>query len=234
MDYVQMKVQLVAQTGITPGAHIMDGLLGYDGSSAETNPNAANTLIEFAGRLCYQSWHKPNPETAKNSDYIANLLRQQHYSVLEHASATLYVLDASRSFLAEITRHRHLSFSVVSQRYVEPDSMAYVMPPALEGDDEAEGLLSTAYEEALEIYHHIFTRLSNKGFTTKKAREAARAVMPNMTPVDMVITGNMRSWRDVLAKRSSPTADAEIRAFSKQALIELRKVSPECFSDFPA
>src|ERR1041384_519956 len=47
-------------------------------------PRQIDELSEFAGRNCYQSWERPNPATASTGGYIENILRQQHYSVLEH------------------------------------------------------------------------------------------------------------------------------------------------------
>src|SRR5690606_4189981 len=92
-----------------------------------TGPDA---LAEFAGRACYQSFHKPNPKTAANHDYLRNILDQGHYSVLEHASATFYVTGVSRAFTHELVRHRHLSFSELSQRFVNVEDVELVEPPA--------------------------------------------------------------------------------------------------------
>ncbi len=69
---------------------------------------------------CYESWHRPRPETYHDRDYIGRtIFEQQHGSILEHATATLYFTGVSRSFLTELTRHRMLSFSVRSQRFVD-------------------------------------------------------------------------------------------------------------------
>src|SRR5690606_41853392 len=65
--------------------------------------------------------------TRRSSDLILN---QGHFSVLEHSSVTFLVRDVSRALLTELTRHRHLSFSVVSQRYVNYADTKPVVPPA--------------------------------------------------------------------------------------------------------
>src|SRR5690606_39417836 len=68
--------------------------------------------------ICYRSFNRPNPKTATNEGYLNHILEVGHESVLEHSSATFYI-EASRSVLTELERHRHLSFSVVSQRSEE-------------------------------------------------------------------------------------------------------------------
>ncbi|WP_426717070.1 FAD-dependent thymidylate synthase, partial [Corynebacterium auriscanis] len=74
-------------------------------------------MTVYAGRSCYGSWSRPNEATRKDHDYLSRTLFDQgHFSILEHASATFYLTGVSRALLSEFTRHRHLSFSVRSQR----------------------------------------------------------------------------------------------------------------------
>src|SRR5678809_1358941 len=87
----------------------------YVWQSDVTDPDE---LAEAAGRLCYLSWERPNPDTATNEGYLTNIIAQRHFSVLEHASASFYIDGFTRNFTHELIRHRHLSFSEVSQRYV--------------------------------------------------------------------------------------------------------------------
>lgn len=229
-----MRVDLLATTAIN-GPVLLEAY-GYRVSGAEYNhdvPTDADALAEASGRLCYKSFHRPNPGTAANVDYLANILAQGHYSVLEHASASFLVRDVSRALLAELTRHRHLSFSVVSQRYVNYEETEPVVPPALRGT-KAEGQIQAAYAEALTDYAILVEWLvAMKGLKRKAAREAARCVLPNAAPVDMVVSGNLRAWRDVLGKRWHVAADAEIREFAGLVLKELRSVAPASVQDVP-
>ncbi|WNM69920.1 ThyX-like thymidylate synthase [Rhodococcus phage GuyFagieri] len=86
---------------------------------------------EFGGRACYQSWDRPGKKTRTNQGYLANILRQKHESVLEHASVSFYVTGVSRALTHELVRHRHLSYSQLSQRYVPSDNIRFVVPPAM-------------------------------------------------------------------------------------------------------
>lgn len=209
-------------------------------------------LAEVAGRACYESWGRPNPDTATNEGYLRNILAQNHESVLEHSSVTFYVEGISRSLLAELTRHRHLSFSVLSQRYVRMDADRYVLPPLFDeyGDTvlytspfpEEWGLgkdwtivdeIQDAILAAFESYERIADKLIEKGIPRKQALEAARAVLPQATESPLVVTGNLRAWRDVLGKRHHVAADAEIQQFAAEVLKHLRDLAPNSVQDIP-
>lgn len=222
-----MKVDLIAHTALE--LHRMDEIA--PAVSADWISSDADLLAELAGRACYQSFDKPNPKTAANHDYLANILRQGHFSVLEHASATFYVTGISRALTHELIRHRHLSYSELSQRFVNIEDAEVVYPPALQEGDNWE--LDTAIGAARIAYRETVKQLEDKGLTRKQAREAARAVMPNATETRIVVTGNMRAWRDVLHKRYSVHADAEIREFAAEVLRQLREIAPGQFQDFP-
>lgn len=225
-----MKVEILAHTHVN--AEVLWDAYAYDALS-EDEPNGADALGEAAGRICYKSFDRPNAATASNASYLANILAQGHYSVLEHSSVTFLVRGVSRALLTELTRHRHLSFSVVSQRYVDYSHSEPVIPPAAVGTP-AETSIRIAYGRALDTYERIAEELQARGLKRKQAREAARSVLPNAAPVDMVVTGNLRAWRDVLAKRWHVAADAEIREFAGLVLAQLRNVAPNSMQDVPA
>jgi thymidylate synthase (FAD) len=215
----------------------------------ELDPDATDmdTLVEFAGRACYQSFHKPSEKTRTNGGYMANIINQGHFSVMEHASFTVYVTGVSRALTHELVRHRHLSFSQLSQRFVNEEDTEFVVPPALRdalqdhpydlGDGVAGDELGDVFEQvkytALAAYEEIVKHLQEcKGLTRKQAREAARAVLPNMTETRIVVTGNLRAWRDVITRRIDPAADAEIQEFARRVLAIAKEVAPACFQDF--
>lgn len=190
-------------------------------------------LAEFAGRNCYEAWERKNPETATNKGYLGNIIAQGHFSVLEHSSATFYVRGVSRSLLAELSRHRHLSLSVVSQRYVDHGCWSTrnePVVPQLFDDDLAADLLDH-YERSQVEYDTVVSKLIAKGASRKEARGAARAFLPEATETAIVMTGNMRTWREILMKRNSPAADVEIRELAKELLTQLKELAPNTFQD---
>src|SRR5690606_24654770 len=154
----------------------------YEAHPIRAGVYEADELAEVAGRLCYQSWDRPNPKTATNTGYLANIIAHGHEAVLEHATATFYGEGVSRALLAELTRHRHLSFSVVSQRYVDAAQLDMVRPPIMdELDTETRSrvgdILETQYQSAQHAYKEIVEILTAAGYKRKQAREAARAVL---------------------------------------------------------
>lgn len=237
-----ISATLVAHTTINRFALAELGYHPHDagdlfGTWSETD---ADELAEFAGRNCYLSFHRPNPATAGNADYLAHIHENGHESVEEHASATFYI-HASRSVLAELSRHRHLSFSVVSQRYVDSVKQTSLLhiPPAiseLEDDEAYNEIMSAFHRASREIqsaYETAVTVLTEQGKPRKQAREAARAVLPQAIDSPMVVTGNMRAWKHVIRMRHHQAADAEIRELARQILEQLRGIAPNTFQDIP-
>jgi thymidylate synthase (FAD) len=221
-----LQVHLIAQTLFDAGR--FQNATGFESYFWS---NDADQVAEAAGRLCYKAFERKNPKTATNQGYLTNIIEHQHYSVLEHASATFLIQGVSRSLLAELTRHRHLSFSVESQRYVDQTGEEAVVPPALRGTD-MEGDLQAFHNQALDLYVQVRNELTEWGLPRKQAREAARAFLLNSQPVDLVVTGNMRAWRDVLTKRYHMAADAEIRELAAELLKQLTVIAPNSFQDF--
>ncbi|MDG4823673.1 FAD-dependent thymidylate synthase [Asanoa sp. WMMD1127] len=204
-----------------------------------TDADGGQALAEFAGRACYQSWKKPNPATATNAGYLAHILEVGHLSVLEHGSVTFYLSGVSRSFTHELIRHRHFSYSQLSQRYVPGRDAAMVEPEVIASDPdlhktfvEAAEASVRAYNELLEGLEHKFADEANGTLRRKQARQAARAVLPNAAETRIVVTGNYRAWRHFVALRATEAADVEIREVAVECLRQLQRVAPNVFADF--
>jgi thymidylate synthase (FAD) len=160
-------------------------------------------------------------------------------SVLEHASVSFYITGISRSCTHELIRHRHFSYSQLSQRYVPDNESQIVVPPGLQDDPELRQILSDAADASRATYAELLSRLeakfadqANAVLRRKQARQAARAVLPNATETRIVVTGNYRAWRHFVAVRASEHADVEIRRLAIACLRELVDVAPAVFSDF--
>ena len=222
MNIVEPKVSLLASTAINPESISEIMQLQPESSDAES-------LTVFAGRNCYRSFGRPNEATYKDSDYLNRTLFQQgHMSILEHATATLYFTGVSRAFLTELTRHRHLSFSVESQRFINANDANIVMPPAVREHDMAarRDFIGRA-EECLADYRVTQARLDH--LPKKQRNEAARALLPNAVETRMVVTGNLRAWHEVIERRTQPDADAEMQQVMRLAKAALNPVSPVIF-----
>ena len=195
-------------------------------------------LSEFAGRLCYMS--QANPAKRPTREYIDNIKKQGHGSVLEHANYSLLLEGVSRSLTHELVRHRAgFAYSQLSQRYVDESNAAFVVPPAIIGDealekawrDQVVGAQKTyvsLVEQLMERYGWVADRVHRR----KMAREAARAVLPNATETKIVVTGNARAWRTMLELRTGEGAELEIRRLAVAVLRLLQREAPGFFADF--
>jgi thymidylate synthase (FAD) len=195
-------------------------------------------LSEFAGRLCYMS--QKNPANRPTREYLENIKKQGHGSVLEHANYSLLLEGVSRSLTHELVRHRAgFAYSQLSQRYVDESEAHFVMPPAIVGDAKLEAAWKEQMDAAQKSYVALVESLmeryawvGDKVHRRKMAREAARGVLPNSTETKIVVTGNARAWRTMLELRSSEGAELEIRRCAVEIIRILSGEAPGFFSDF--
>ncbi|SDY02367.1 thymidylate synthase (FAD) [Amycolatopsis xylanica] len=228
-ETVSPKVQLIAKTEFFEPEDV----------PWTTDADGGQALAEFAGRACYQSWKKPNPKTATNAGYIDHIIEVGHLSVLEHGSVSFYITGISRSLTHELIRHRHFSYSQLSQRYVPERDASFVEPDVIANDPVLHEKFLAAAQASQDAYTELLAGLEEKfadspsaTLRRKQARQAARAVLPNATETRIVVTGNYRAWRHFVAMRATEHADVEIRALAIECLRQLHKVAGNVFADF--
>ncbi|HTK48513.1 MAG TPA: FAD-dependent thymidylate synthase [Gemmatimonadaceae bacterium] len=228
--YYEPKISLLARPSFQAPEH-----LGVNWIGESTD---GERLAEFAGRLCYMS--QRNPASRSTREYLENIKKQGHGSVLEHATYSLLFEGVSRSLTHELVRHRAgFAYSQLSQRYVDESEASFVVPPAVAGDEELESAWRAQIESAQSTYVALVGQLMeryswvpDKVHRRKMAREAARAVLPNATETKIVVTANARAWRTMLELRSSEGAELEIRRLAVAVLRRLQEEAPGFFSDF--
>ncbi|WIM66818.1 FAD-dependent thymidylate synthase [Corynebacterium breve] len=227
----ELDVQLIAATEFTPPADV--------DWKADESATDAEALVEFAGRACYETFDKPNPHTEANESYLRHIMEVGHTALLEHASATMYVRGLSRAASHELVRHRHFSFSQLSQRFVHTDTNEVIVPPLIAEDEDLKRIFLRAVDESRFIYDEMLAGLEEKLadepnalLRKKQARQAARAILPNATESRIVVTGNYRTWRHFIAARATEHADVEIRGLAVACLKILQDKAPTLFDDF--
>ena len=206
-------------------------------------------LVAAAAKLCYSlssiETIREGLTEEKTSSFVQMLAEIGHESPIEHASFTFGIEGVSRSFLAQITRHRIASYSVQSQRYVAEDSFAYVVPPEIEAIPEAKEEFLAAMREDQAHYERLTALLKEKhreellreGKTEKEADRAAekraiedaRFVLPNACETKMVCTFNARSLLNFFSHRCCNRAQWEIRDVACQMLAFVREAAPHIF-----
>lgn len=173
---------------------------------ATENPMHA---ISTAAGMCYG-------KEEYSSKRVERCMRNGHTSVAEHVSATFCIVGISRSCLAQLTRHRMASFSVMSQRYCEVGGDDwYVVPPSVIDAGEEVGFCAEM-EKAAKAYR----RMLSKGVR----KEDARFLLPEATKTSLVMTMNMRSLQNFLSLRLDKSAQWEIRELAEkieQILMEM-------------
>lgn len=179
------------------------------------NPQSYEELtekIEIAGRVCYQSEPKGDPEK-----FIRMIIKRGHESVLEHGSLTFKV-RTNRAIANEIVRHRLASYSQESTRYVKYDDIEFIPGDRL-GGSYAEDMM-TRIEEAYNF-------LIGQEFKPEEARD----ILPNATATTLVMTMNFRELRHFLKLRLDKAAHPQIRELAGMILEILKEKYPVFVED---
>jgi thymidylate synthase (FAD) len=241
------SVHLIARPSIDVAAmrdylDAVGGLSWLDRRQAESvdEPNAAEMLIEFCGRVCYRSWE---PGLNKNvtrvrtdqHEYLGNLLSSLHGSVLEHANYTFAFRNVSRVFTHELVRHRAGSaFSQESLRYVRLTDIGFRVPPALEPiRDQVISLVEQLEEFQVSAAEALGLDDEGVPFSVKKeVTSALRRLAPIGLSTDIIWTANIRTLRHVIEMRTSPGAEEELRLVFGRVAEMMRVEAPSLFQDF--
>lgn len=177
-------------------------------------------LVEMAGRTCYMSFGG----TGRNHEaHVKHLIEVLHGSVLEHIQFNFEIWNISRSCSHEIVRHRAgFAYSQISQRYVDSSKVRFIVPPGIQAlakinPDIYHDWISHC-EKSLQLYEQLtielaelYKDLPDKTERRKKARQAARSVLPNSTETKIFTSANGRAIRHFIEMRANAAADLEIR-----------------------
>lgn len=196
----------------------------------------ATEIVAMAAKLCYSDASvdeiKKGVEEKSQAKFIKMLVDMGHMSVIEHTSFTFGIEGVSRSFLAQVTRHRLASYSVKSQRYVgavkeNNDTFNYVIPPQIQDlGQDAINEYAIQMETIQTWYNTWVDKLGGAGESTF---EDARFVLPNAAETKMIATMNARELHHFFSIRCCNRAQWEIRDVAWQMLKLVKEVAPELF-----
>jgi thymidylate synthase (FAD) len=238
------KVWLIASPSLHLDA-IEDYLESVDGGDWLTRvvagpSSSAEQLIEFGGRLCYRSW-KPglNANVKKvrteSDEYLENILRSKHGSVLEHASFSFVFQDVSRVFTHELVRHRAgVAVSQESLRYVRLTDLGFRIPDVLESQRKQIVTIIERLEE-FQVETADALGLDDEGVpfhVKKEVTSALRRLAPLGLSTSVLWTANIRTIRHVLDMRTAPGAEEEIRYVFNLVGETMLDECPLLFQDF--
>lgn len=241
-NLMSLQIHLISRSQFDLGA-VLEFLDEQDFTWRRTEKaTKIEQLVEIAGRICYLSFGA-SQSTRTNADYIKNLIRKEHESVLEHVSWTFLFTGVSRAFTHQFVRHRvGFAFSQLSQQYHDETDAGYVMPWYLEKVPEAAKAWERAIDAAKRAYKEIMELLKAEipagaiDFSEKEIlraiRSAARSVLPNANETKLVVTINARALRHFLKTRGSIPGDVEMRQVATKLLTLVQKEAPSIFYDF--
>lgn len=197
----------------------------------------AESLVEFAGRLCYLSFGA-RQSSRTNAEYVRNLIDQGHESVLEHATWSFVLRGVSRAFTHQLVRHRvGVAFSQLSQQYADQTDVPYVLPSRIAADPNSRDRWLRAVDDARALYERIQADLEATEELVgkegqRRSRTAARSVLPEAAETQLVFSANARALRHILEVRGQLEGDEEMRQFAAQLFAVLEDDAPSFVSDF--
>lgn len=206
---------------------------GYEGVTMKNNEPVVNLIskpdkmlktVYTACRTCYSADYPINiynstDDEEKMLKLIERVISSGHYSTIEHIQVSFAISNISRACTHQLVRHRHMSFSQKSQRYVkEKGQFDYIIPPTIEKNPE----LKEKFEKFMGEISAKYTEFVDAGIPA----EDARFVLPNAAASSMVVSMNLRELIHVANLRLCTRAQHEIRILVKKMCEELVKEEP--------
>ena len=189
--------------------------------------------IECIGRVCYKSEDKIDEGSAEK--FILGIIKSGHGSVIEHESITVRII-CDRGVSHEIVRHRIASYSQESTRYCNytkdkfSNQITYIDLASgfrYNLDDEIDSKKYEIWKEAIEKAEEYYFKMIEAGAKPQEAR----SVLPNSVKTELVMTMNIRSWRNFFSLRSSNRAHPQMREISNMILRQFIDQFPIFFED---
>lgn len=243
MHKVEPQVFLIGETRV-----VEEGLQAYLNHIGIPDwmsdaPTDAERITEVMGRLCYRSFEPGmNKNVTRirehNKEYIENILKVKHGSVIEHSTINFVFADVSRVFTHELVRHRTgTAISQESLRFVRLEDLGQWLPTIIREDEMAVEIFARTFEQLEQLQLELarqFT-LDDPGVPFAK-KKVITSAMRRVAPIGLATTigwsANPRTLRWVLEMRTHPSAEEEIRVvFGKVGGILISRY-PHLFGDF--
>ena len=172
----------------------------------------------YSAKLPYENYLNA-PDEDKMLSLIKRVIGSGHYSTIEHIQLTFAVQNVSRACTHQLVRHRHMSFSQKSQRYVkEKGEFDYIMPKSIENNPE----LAKKFEDFIQNTSNLYQEFIEAGILA----EDARSILPNAAASSLVASLNLRELIHLANLRLCTRAQAEIRSLVKAMTDEVIKKEP--------
>lgn len=178
-----------------------------------SKPEHALKTIYVACRTCYSAlypikiWEDATDEE-KMLNLVKKVLASGHHSTVEHCQFVFAISGVSRACTHQLVRHRHMSFSQKSQRYVtEKGDFEYITPPKI-----ANSPLNDEYQQMMKNISDFYAKMVEAGIPA----EDARSVLPNAATSSLIVSLNLRELMHLAQLRLCTNAQLEIRTLVKK------------------
>jgi thymidylate synthase (FAD) len=202
---------------------------------AELGIDNAQELVAYCARVSNPS-NQLNTETS--AKLIKYLVKHQHWSPLEMASACLEI-ETTRDIARQILRHRSFSFQEFSQRYAVADLGWELKETRLQDKKNRQNSIELSgltlneqnlieqwrnkQEQLIRDAEYAYDWAIENGI----AKEQARAVLPEgLTVSRLYMNGTLRSWLHYIDLRSGPETQKEHRAIACACAEVIAQVFP--------
>lgn len=203
-----MKVTLIDYTGIgNPNSdHAINVLIFTKSTRLNMSPGLMNDIA---------AW--PIEKKLKELEYMANTIP----SSWEFVDYTFMIEGVTRAFTHQFVRSRQFSFAQQTMRVLDVSTgpgWSFHRGPTIENDDE-------------RLYHYDNAMLGiDKAYKEQIAAgaaiEDARGLLPTNILTNIVGKCNMRTFVELVRKRSSPRTQSEYRDVLEAMKAEVRRVHP--------
>jgi len=189
-----------------------------------SKPENMLKTVYTACRTCYSAdspinIYENSTDEEKMLKLIQRVISSGHFSTIEHIQVSFAINNISRACSHQLVRHRHMSFSQKSQRYVkEKGQFEYIIPPTVEANAE----LTAKFNDFMSKISDFYQELTEAGIPA----EDARFVLPNATVTSMVASLNLRELIHLANLRLCTRAQKEIRILVLKMCNELLKQEP--------
>lgn len=189
-----------------------------------SKPKDMLKTVYTACRTCYSAdtpinIYNSTDDEEKMLKLIERVISSGHFSTIEHIQVSFAISNVSRACTHQLVRHRHMSFSQKSQRYVkEKGQFDYIIPPTIEKNPE----LKEKFENFMAEIANMYSEFTEAGIPA----EDARFVLPNAAASSMVASLNLREMIHLANLRLCTRAQYEIRILVKKMCDELVSQEP--------
>ena len=203
---------------------------------SKINGDSILRAIELAGRVCYKSEENITKESAKR--FVSIIIKRGHESVLEHQSISVRFIS-NRGFTHENVRHRIGSYSQESTRFCNYSKDKFNnqitcidLVAALELQNLIKNFSQARKDKILFIFEQAWVSAEKYYFELLSADctpEIARNALPIGLKTEIIVTYNLRQWREFFRQRAAPEAHPNMRELTIPLLKEFQNKIPIIF-----